>query len=61
MEKQKLSVDKAREITGARSDYHLAQLIGKTRQLVSLWRNRGYIGYSYVQPILDGEIKNAVK
>lgn len=56
-DKHKISVDQAKALTGARSDYHLAQTIDKTRQLVSLWRKRGYIGYDYADRILSGEIK----
>jgi hypothetical protein len=39
----KVSIEKAKTFYGARSDYHLAQILGVTKQLVSAWRQRGYV------------------
>ena len=51
--REKMSVDAARKVAGARSDYHLAQLLGVTKQLVSSWRKRGYIGFDYPEQCRD--------
>lgn len=45
-----MTVDELRRIRGARSDYHLAQIEGVTKQAVSRWRQRGKVPSRY-----DGE------
>jgi hypothetical protein len=52
--KLKMTVPKARKLAKARSDYHLAQILGVTRQCVSMWRSRGYVGFAYAAR-LQGE------
>lgn len=49
--KMKLSVPKARKLTKTKSDYQLAQKLGVTRQCVSMWRKRGFIGYAYAEKL----------
>lgn len=44
---EKMSVDTARELAGAETDYRLAKLLGVTRQAVGFWRKRGHIGFKY--------------
>jgi len=43
--RHKIALDEARELLGARSDYHLSQILGITRARVSQYRNRSADGY----------------
>lgn len=38
-----MTVDQLRSRYGARSDYHLSQILGVTRQAVSEWRANGRV------------------
>lgn len=49
--KKKITVDRAIILMKANSDYHLAQLLNVSKQMVSFWRKRGYIGFNYVDVV----------
>lgn len=53
---KKITVDRARKLMKARSDYHLAQLLEVSKQMVGTWRKRGYIGFNYVD-LVNGAAK----
>jgi len=51
--KLKMTVPKARRILKIKSDYKLAQHFDVSRQAVSMWRKRGFIGYAYAAQVME--------